>query len=87
MQRHFFHYQAVGHDVIRHGQGIGIPHIDFMLAGGYLMVGIFDADTHLFQGEDGIPPQIDGGVQRGQVEVAALVQGLGGVGPVVFLLK
>ncbi len=38
------------------------------------MVRIFDADTHLFKGEDCVFPHIGSGITRRQVEVTSLVQ-------------
>ena len=56
-----------------------------MLTWGDLMVGIFHADAPFFQLDDGVSPQLDGGVACRQVEVAALVEELGAVA--VFKIK
>ena len=40
------------------------------------MVGVLDVDAHLLQGEDGVAAHVGAGVERGQVEVAALVEHL-----------
>ncbi len=44
-----FDYQSVSHDLVGHSQSIRITHINFMLAHGYLVMGLIHTDTHLFQ--------------------------------------
>ena len=58
-----------------------------MLAGRHLVVAGLHGDAHLLQREDGLATEVGGGVQRGQVEVAAAVQGCRafGVGEVEVL--
>ena len=46
------------------------------------MVAGLDADAHLLEGEDGLAAEVAGAVEGGQVEVAALVEGVGCVGAI-----
>ena len=41
------------------------------------MVGVLDVDAHLLERQDRLAAHVDAGVERGQVEVAALVEDLG----------
>ena len=41
------------------------------------MVGVLDVDAELLQRQDRLPAHVGAGVERGQVEVAALVEDLG----------
>ena len=70
-------YQAIGHHVVSHGEGVSIAHINFVLAGGDLVMGILNTDAHLLQGEHSFSPQVGGGIPGGHIEIAALIQGLG----------
>ena len=45
--------QAVGHDGVRHGEGVRVAEVHFVLAGGGLVMAEGDADAHLFEGHDG----------------------------------
>ena len=78
---HFLDQQAVGHDGVRHGEGVRVAEVHFVLAGGRLVMAEGDADAHLFEGEHGFASEVRAAIERGQVEVAALVQrfGAGGV--------
>ena len=68
-------HEPVGHGIVRHGEGIGVAQVDFVLAGGYLMVAVFDIDAHFFKGEDNIASQVACNVKRGQVKISAPVEG------------
>ena len=72
-----FDHQAVGHDLVGHGQSIGIAHIDFMLADGHLMMGFIDADAHFFQSQDGLVSEFGSGIAQGHIIIAALIQAFG----------
>jgi len=50
-----------------------------VLGGADLVVAVLDVDAELLEGEDGLPPDIGSRVERREVEVAALVEGLGGL--------
>ena len=66
---------AEGHDVVRHGQGVGEAQVDLVLAGAALMVGELHRDPHLLQHEDGVTPEVVGGAAGHVVEVAGVVGG------------
>ena len=51
-----------------------------MLARPDLVVGVLDIDAELLERQDGLAPHVGAGVERRQVEVAALVEGLGASG-------
>ena len=72
-----FDDQTIGHSHIGHGQPLGITQVDFMLAGGHLMVAVFDFDTHGLQGENGLPSQVSTQIEWTGVEVSAKVQKIG----------
>ena len=74
---HFLHHEPVGHGVVRHGHGVGVPQGDLALAGTALVVAELDADADLLEGHHGIASQVGCPVQRGEIEIAALVEGLG----------
>ena len=67
----------VGHAVVGHLQRVGVAHVDLVLAGADLVVGVLGVDPELLQCEHGLAPQVGAGVERGQIEVAALVEHLG----------
>ncbi len=71
---HFLDHQAESHGVVRHGQRVGVAHVDLVLAGGHFVVAVLDADTHGLQGQYGVAAQVGGRVQGGQVEISAPVQ-------------
>ena len=48
-----------------------------MLTGSDLVMAVFHVNPHGFQGQDGVPPKFGGDVQRGQIEIAPLVEALG----------
>ncbi|MBA7709684.1 hypothetical protein ES703_118606 [subsurface metagenome] len=61
-QGYLLDHQTVGHHVVSHGQGISVPHVYLVLAGGNLMVGILNTNTHLLQVENRLFPQVSGGI-------------------------
>ena len=68
---------AVGHAVVGHLERVLVAHVDLVLGGADLVVGVLDVDAHLLQRQDGVAAHVGAGVERGQVEVAALVEDLG----------
>ena len=67
----------VRHAVVGHLERVLVTHVDLVLGGADLVVGVLDVDAHLLQREDGVAAHVGAGVERGQVEVAALVEDLG----------
>ena len=49
-QGDFLNNESVGHRIVRHGEGIGIAEVDFMLAGSDFMMTVFHMNSHGFQG-------------------------------------
>ena len=66
-----------GHDLVGHGQGFVIAHVDFVLGRGHFVVAVLHPDTQFLHGEDGVAPEVVGHIQRRGVEIAAGVQDLG----------
>ena len=71
----FLDDHARGHDVVGHGQSIGVLEVDFVLAGRALVVGIFYGDAHFRQVEYGVPAQVGSGVAGELVVIPVGVQG------------
>ena len=67
---------AVGHAVVGHLERVLVAHVDLVLGGADLVVGVLDVDAHLLQRQDRLAAHVGAGVERGQVEVAALVEHL-----------
>ena len=67
----------VGHAVVGHRQRVLVAHVDLVLGGADLVVGVLDVDAHLLEREHGVAADVGAGVERRQVEVAALVEDLG----------
>ena len=57
-----FDDQLGGHHVVGHGQGIRILQVYLVLAGGALMVRIFDRDTHFGQIQHRVPAEVRRGI-------------------------
>ena len=68
---------AIGHAVVGHLQGVLVAHVDLVLARPDLVVGVLGVDPELFERQHGLAPEIRPGVERREVEVAALVEDLG----------
>ena len=64
--------------MVGHRLRVGVAHVDLMLAGADLVVGVLGLDAELLEPEHGVAAQVRAGVERRQVEVAALVEHLGG---------
>jgi acetylglutamate kinase len=45
LQRYFLDYQAVGHHIISHGQGVGVAHINLVLADSHLVMRFVNGNT------------------------------------------
>ena len=73
--RHFLHHQAVRHHRIGHRQRVRVAQVYLVLAVRHLVVAVLHGDTHLFQREHRLPPEVCALIQRGrQVEVASRVE-------------
>ena len=75
--RDFLDDHTHGHDRIGHGQGVGVPQVDLVLARRVLMLAVFDRDTHVFESEDGLATQVGAEIIGGQVEVGPASNGTG----------
>ena len=67
----------VRHAVVGHLERVLVAHVDLVLRGADLVVGVLDVDAHLLQRQHRVATHVGAGVERGQVEVAALVEDLG----------
>src|SRR3954452_19838635 len=67
---------AVRHAVVGHLQRLGVAHVDLVLARPDLVVRVLDVDAQLLEREHGLAAHVRAGVERREVEVAALVEGL-----------
>ena len=77
LHRVFLDRDPVGHAVVGHLHRVGVAHVDLVLAGADLVVGVLGVDPQLLEREHGLAAQVRAGVERRQVEVAALVEHLG----------
>nr|EIF89406.1 putative NAD/FAD-dependent oxidoreductase [Streptomyces tsukubensis NRRL18488] len=75
LQRDLLHHQPEGHDVVGGGERVGVAQVDFLLAGGALVVAELDRDAHGLQHRDGLAAEVHADVLRGVVEVAGVVGG------------
>ena len=78
--RDLLHDRAVGHDVVGHLQAVGEAHVDLVLGRPDLVVRVLDLDAHLLERHDRVAAEVARLVERGQVEVPALVEHLRAVG-------
>ena len=46
------------HHGVGHGERVGVAQVDLVLARGVLVLGVLDADAHLFEGEHRAPTQL-----------------------------
>ncbi len=67
-----------GGEIVRRDERIGVLEVDLVLAGGHLVVGGLDLETHLRELLDDHPPDLLALVERAQVEVGAGVVRRGG---------
>ena len=74
LHRVFLDRDAVGHAVVGHLQRRRVAHVNFVLARANLVVAVFDVDAELFEREHGFAAHVGAGVERRQVEVAALIE-------------
>ena len=70
----FLDHQLGGHQVVGHGQGIGVLEVDFVLAGRALVVRVLDRDAHLSEVEDSVAAEVGGRITGELVEIAVEVQ-------------
>ena len=47
-----------GHDVVGHSQGVGGAQVDLVLPGPGFMMGEFDRDAHVFEGENRVASEV-----------------------------
>ena len=73
LARQFLDHVSHRHDGVGHGQRVGVAQVDLVLTRRVLVLGVLDADAHLFEGQDGPTAQLTRGVVREEVEVAAAV--------------
>ena len=69
-----------GHQVIGHGQGIGVLEVNLVLAGRAFVMGVFDRYTHVGQIEHGVAAQVGGREAGKLIEVTVEIQQFGGSG-------
>jgi hypothetical protein len=79
--RRLLHDQPVGHEVVGHRQRVGVAQVDLVLARSDLVVGVLDGDPHGLERLDDLPAEVRLDVERGEVEVAAVVERGRVVGP------
>ena len=77
LHRVLLDHDPVGHAVVGHRERVLVAHVDLVLGGADLVVGVLDVDAQLLEREDRLAAHVGAGVERGQVEVAALVEDLG----------
>ncbi|OPZ80744.1 MAG: hypothetical protein BWY76_03262 [bacterium ADurb.Bin429] len=70
----FLHRQAVGHQRIRHGEGVGVAQINLVLTGGDFVMAVFDVNAHLLQRQHRIATQVHRFIAGDKVEITTLVQ-------------
>ena len=70
------------HDRVGHRQSVGVAKIDLVLARGIFVLGVLDADAHLFECEHGVTAQLTRRVVGVEVEVAAVIDAAPGAGRV-----
>ena len=66
---------AYRHHRVGHGEGVGVAQVDLVLARRVFVLGVFDADAHLFEDEHSASAQLARRVVGREVEVAAAVDG------------
>ena len=82
-KRHLPHDEPERHDVVGHGQRIGVAEVDLVLARRVLVVAVLHRDPHGLERVDRALAQVGGHVRGGEIEVRRLVErarGLRGVG-------
>ncbi len=71
LHRDLLDHVAEGHDVVGHGQRVGVAQVDLLLAGRGLVVAELHRDAHGLESVDGVTPEVRGRAVHGLVEVAA----------------
>ena len=64
----------VGHAVVGHRERVLVAHVDLVLGGPDLVMGVLDVDAHLLERQHGLAAHVGARIERRQVEVAALVE-------------
>jgi hypothetical protein len=80
-------HRAEGHDVVGRGQRVGVPQVDLVLAGPALVVRVLDRNAHLLEHVDSGAAEVHPRAARHMVEVSALVDRSGVLGPVLLMLE
>jgi hypothetical protein len=70
---HLLHHVANRHHGVGHREGVGVAQVDLVLARRVFVLGVLDADAHLFERQHGATSQLARGVVGQQVEVTAAV--------------
>ena len=87
LQRNLLDDGAEGHDVVGRGERVRISQIDLVLAWPRLVVRVLHRDAHLLEHVDGGAAEVHAGAARHMVEVAALIDRLRSLRPVILLFK
>ena len=74
-----FDHQPVGHDVVGHGQGILIAHVDFVLGRGHFVMGVLNFHPQVLAEENRFPTKIQSFVAGDQIEISAPIQDFRGL--------
>jgi hypothetical protein len=74
--RDLLHGQAIRHHVVGHRQCVRVAQVDLVLARSHLVMDVFDRNPHGFEVRDRALAPVRREVERGLVEVAALVEEL-----------
>ena len=69
--------EAHGHHRVGHREGVGVAQVDLVLTRSVFVLGVFDANAHLLEGEHSPTTQLARDVVGRQVEVTAAIDGLG----------
>ena len=77
LHRVFLDRDAVRHAVVGHVHRVRVAHVDLVLARPDLVVRVLDVDAELLEREHRLAAHVGAGVERREVEVAAVVEHLG----------
>ena len=65
------------HDVIGHGERIGVAQVNFVLSRSVLVLGVLHPDTHLLESQHGLTTQHTASVIGQEIKVTAVIDGNG----------
>ena len=68
--RRLLHREAVRHDVVGHGQRVGVPEVDLVLRRGHLVVHVLHGDAHRLQVLHGALAVVGGHADQDRPRVA-----------------